>query len=190
MELIKGEKAINSAIVGLRKRLNNLDEDMHRIAVSAIHHALQNSNNWEVVSRLVKTACGYDELNNKFKSRSIRSANFRQWIVKHLPVKWEHKNETGRYKSDPKKLAEFDVNKCMYDIMTPWYEDVKDANEFTGYDLKARLITVRKAAMAAIDKLDKAVAEGETQEVIDKIAEQVKVNRDQITALDHLIASL
>ena len=126
MELITTHKKIASAISGLGRTLKGLDAKTHTIAVSAINHGLEHNRNWELVTALVKVVGGYDEGTNKFKSRAIRATDMRNWFTSHLPIKWEHKANVGRYVTDKKKLAAFDEAVCLESINTPWYEKVKD----------------------------------------------------------------
>lgn len=71
-----------------------------------------------------------------------------------------------------------DWAECKAD--TPW----------GGFSLKESLQKVRKSAVAALDRLDKAVESGESQEVIDELAKHVNVTREQVIALDAMIGSL
>jgi len=122
MNIITDLKKLNTAITRFGTKLKNIDSESHLLAVSSVHHALENSNNWEPLSKLVKAVGGYDEGTKKFKSRAVRAKDMRNWVSAHLPVRWDD----GKYKTDKKKMAAFNKESCLESINTPWYEKIKD----------------------------------------------------------------
>lgn len=126
MEIITDIKKLNAAIKGFTKSVANMDSKSHLLAVSSVHHALENNMNWTPITNLVKGMGAYDETTNKFKSRSIRAKDMRNWVTAHLPVRWIYKDGKGRYGTDAKKMALFSQDRCIEGIQTPWYEKIKD----------------------------------------------------------------
>lgn len=70
------------------------------------------------------------------------------------------------------------------------WAECKKENVWGGFDLKDSLAKVRKSAMAALAKVDKAREQGKPEEEIAHLLEQVKVTREQIIAMDAMIAAL
>lgn len=173
IELITDIKLLNRAIGTFTKSVMNIDAKSHMLAVSSIVHALDNSNNWTPLTNLVKGMGGYDEVTNKFKSRSVRSKDMRNWVTANLPVSWVHINGQGRYKTNAKKMAQFDRVACEAAIQTPWYDAVKEQSG----EIKVTTMEDRTKAYIKHIKADmkKALENGidYKTEVNDKLVEEL-----------------
>ena len=202
MELITTHKKIASAINGLGRRLKNLDNDTHVVAVSAVTHAIEHNRNWELVTSLVKVVGNYDESKNKFTSRAVRATDMRNWLTAHLPIKWEFKKGLGRYVTDSKKLESFDES--TLDLSTPWFIKVKDEGapvKLKSTDERAALFikAIKKDMKSSLDNgqaYDSKLSDKVAQELMQLLdlggmieAEIAPANDDTIAALEAVVAA-